>query len=163
MEGLQELYQSYALELWLWLAIVVLLLLIWLIIVHVRLGQVLKRQDLLLSGAQSRDLEPPRHEHPPQTQDTDAKAESLERPARQMEEALSRNLRLGVVRFNPFEDAGGDQSFAIALVDKQGDGVVISSLHGRKETRVYAKPLKERQSSYPLTEEEKEAIARALR
>ena len=87
---------------------------------------------------------------------------SLEHLARQTEEALSSNLRLGVVRFNPFEDTGGDQSFAIALIDKQGDGVVISSLHSRKETRVYAKPLKNRESAYPLTEEEKEAIARAL-
>jgi hypothetical protein len=163
VEGLQKLYQSYALELWLWLAIVVLLLLIWLIIVHVRLGQVLKQQNLLVSGAPGRDLEPPRDGHPPQAQDAAAKVESLDHPARQMEEALSHNLRLGVVRFNPFEDTGGDQSFAIALVDKQGDGVVISSLHGRKETRVYAKPLKKRGSDYSLTEEEKEAIACALR
>jgi hypothetical protein len=157
VEGLQKLYQSYALELWLWLAIVVLLLLIWLIIVHVRLGQVLRQQNLLLTGHLGSLLD----EHPPQAQDTDAKAERPDHPARRIEEYLSHHLRLGVVRFNPFEDTGGDQSFAIALVDRQGDGVVISSLHGRKETRVYAKPLKKGESAYPLAEEEKEAIARA--
>ncbi len=161
MEGLQKLYQSYALELWLWLAIVVLLLLIWLIIVHVRLGQALKQHNLLVSGIQSGNLAPLLDEHPPQAQEAAARGEGLGQQV--IEEALSHNLRLGVVRFNPFEDTGGDQSFAIALVDKQGDGVVISSLHGRKETRIYAKPLKKRKSTYPLTEEEKEAMARAWR
>ncbi|HKG57018.1 MAG TPA: DUF4446 family protein, partial [Candidatus Limnocylindrales bacterium] len=47
--------------------------------------------------------------------------------------------RIGLVRFNPFEDTGGNQSFAVALLDAHGDGFVLSSLHGRGGTRVYAK------------------------
>ena len=60
----------------------------------------------------------------------------------------------GFLRFNPFRDAGGDQSFAVALTDQDGNGVVISSLHSRDVTRVYGKPLAAWESPYPLTEEE---------
>ena len=49
--------------------------------------------------------------------------------------------RVGLVRFNPFEDTGGNQSFALALLDAHGDGFVVSSLHARAGTRVYAKAI----------------------
>ena len=62
------------------------------------------------------------------------------------------------MRFNPFSDTGGDQSFSIALLDGAGDGLVISSLFGRSETRVFAKPVQGGQSKYTLTDEEQEAI-----
>jgi len=69
--------------------------------------------------------------------------------------------KVGVVRFNPFQDTGGDQSFAFALLNAKGDGIVISSLHGREGTRIYAKPIKELKSEYHLTEEEIKAIEKA--
>ncbi len=69
--------------------------------------------------------------------------------------------RVGVVRFNPFQETGGDQSFSIALLDDHGNGVVITSLYTRDGTRIYAKPLEQGRSSYPLMDEEEEAIARA--
>jgi hypothetical protein len=72
--------------------------------------------------------------------------------------------RTGVVRFNPYNDVGGDQSFAVALLDGEGDGLVFSSLHGREETRVYAKPVQKGEAKeYSLSEEEKEAIKVARR
>ena len=52
--------------------------------------------------------------------------------------------RVGLVRFNPFEETGGNQSFALALLDAAGDGWVLSSLHARSGTRVYAKAIKAR-------------------
>jgi hypothetical protein len=70
--------------------------------------------------------------------------------------------RVGVVRFNPFHDAGGDQSFAIALLDAEGSGLVVSSLHGRTETRVFAKPVAGGRSRHTLSNEEQEAIDLAL-
>lgn len=69
---------------------------------------------------------------------------------------------VGVVRFNPFTDAGGDQSFAIALLDSEGTGIVLSSLHARTDTRVFAKPVQAGRSRYPLSDEEQDAIRRAL-
>lgn len=69
---------------------------------------------------------------------------------------------IGLVRFNPFDDTGSDQSFAIALLDEQRDGVVVSSLHGRANTRVFAKPVAGGSSQHTLSDEEAQAIRIAL-
>jgi hypothetical protein len=69
---------------------------------------------------------------------------------------------IGLVRFNPFDDTGSDQSFAIALLDDRRDGVVISSLHGRSNTRVFAKPVEGGSSSHALSDEEAQAIRIAV-
>ncbi len=66
-----------------------------------------------------------------------------------------------VVRYNPFKDLGGDQSFALALLNAHGDGVIVSSLHTRDGTRIYAKPLTNHTSPYTLSDEEREALTRA--
>ena len=71
--------------------------------------------------------------------------------------------RVGVVRYNPFQDSGGDQSFAIALLDHAGTGIVISSLHGRAETRIFAKQIENGRSTHTLSDEEQQAIRAALR
>ena len=69
--------------------------------------------------------------------------------------------RVGVVRFNPFPDTGGNQSFVVALLDARGDGVVLSSLHSRGGTRVYLKQLTAGKAETALSEEESEAIRSA--
>ncbi|HCC59699.1 MAG: hypothetical protein A2402_02860 [Candidatus Staskawiczbacteria bacterium RIFOXYC1_FULL_37_43] len=69
---------------------------------------------------------------------------------------------IGVVRFNPFSDMGGNQSFAIALLDNKNNGFVISSLFIKEGNRVYAKAVKDGKSDYLLSNEEKEAIVRAM-
>ncbi len=69
--------------------------------------------------------------------------------------------RVGLVRFNPFEDTGGDQSFALALLDADHDGIVVSSLHARGLTRIYAKSISGGRPEATLSEEEAEAVAMA--
>jgi hypothetical protein len=69
--------------------------------------------------------------------------------------------KVGIVRFNPFSEVGGDQSFSIALLDGNDNGVVITSLYTREGNRVYGKPIKNGQSEYLLSAEEKEAIEKA--
>lgn len=69
--------------------------------------------------------------------------------------------KVGIVRFNPFEEVGSDQSFSIALLDGDNNGIVVTSLYGRESNRVYAKPIKNGQSTYLLSEEEKRAIVEA--
>jgi hypothetical protein len=71
--------------------------------------------------------------------------------------------RVGLVRFNPFEgDTGGNQSFALALLDGRGDGFVISSLHARAVTRMYAKAVAAGASEAALSDEESQALRQAL-
>ena len=70
--------------------------------------------------------------------------------------------RLGLVRYNPFEDTGGNQSFALALLDQFGDGFIVSSLHTRTATRVYGKAITKGRSEAALSDEEAEALRIAL-
>jgi len=78
------------------------------------------------------------------------------------QEDLTHIQRVGLIRFNPFDDTGGNQSFALALLDDHGDGTVISSLHSRESTRVYGKPVKNfSESGFEFSAEEKQAIEMA--
>ncbi len=70
--------------------------------------------------------------------------------------------KVGIVRYNPFSNVGGDQSFSIALLDNNNNGIVITSLYAQDSNRVYAKSVKQGQSEHSLSDEEKKAIARAL-
>jgi len=70
--------------------------------------------------------------------------------------------RVGLVRYNPFEETGGNQSFALALLDAAGDGWVLSSLHARSGTRVYAKAITAGRSDATLSDEETDAVQQAL-
>ena len=69
--------------------------------------------------------------------------------------------RVGLVRYNPFEETGGNQSFALALLDADADGWVLSSLHARSGTRVYAKAIARGRSDAALSDEESAAIRQA--
>ncbi len=66
--------------------------------------------------------------------------------------------KIGVIRFNPFEGFGGNQSFSLAMLDADNRGAVITSLFSRDGNRVYAKPIENGASPYPLSKEEKKAI-----
>ncbi len=71
--------------------------------------------------------------------------------------------KFSVLRFNPFKEVGSNQSFSLALMDGKNNGVVISSLHTREGTRVYAKPIKNAEADgFPLTDEERQVIQEAL-
>ncbi len=70
---------------------------------------------------------------------------------------------LNLIRFNPFSDGGGDQSFSIAILDGTGTGVVITSLYAKEGNRVYSKAVEKGESNYPLSLEEKKAINSALK
>ncbi len=70
--------------------------------------------------------------------------------------------RVGVVRYDAFEDMGGALSFSTALLDERGDGIVISAINGRSETRAYGKPVRGGVSEHNLSNEESEAITAAI-
>ncbi len=80
----------------------------------------------------------------------------------EMKTSVARSLQaVAINRYSAFTDTGGDQSFSIVMTDGQGNGLVLSSLHGRNGTRLYAKPLSAWESEYNLSEEELQAIAQA--
>ena len=97
----------------------------------------------------------------------------IERVERQNAEIISycKNLddevakciqKVGMVRYSAFKDTGSDLSFAVAMLDENNDGVVFNGIYSREMSNIYAKPVKNGVSEYTLSEEEKEAIRRAI-
>lgn len=78
--------------------------------------------------------------------------------------SLKHLQKSGFVRFNPFTNTGGDQSFTLAILNGHNDGFVISSLHSRDQTRTFAKPIKNgKGEKFELSKEEKMAIDKAIK
>ncbi len=87
--------------------------------------------------------------------------EELENQGR---DGLSHIQRLALLRYNPYDDTGGDQSFSVALLNKKGDGVVVTSLHSRSGTRVFGKPVVSGKSDkYQFSKEEAEVLKKAMK
>jgi hypothetical protein len=82
-------------------------------------------------------------------------------PGRTSSAGVAAISRIGLVRFDAFSDAGGAQSFALALVDDDGDGIVLTSLHSRPTTRVYVKTIRRGVADAPLSGEEAQALREA--
>lgn len=71
--------------------------------------------------------------------------------------------KVGIVRFNAFADIGGEQSFSVVLLDSDSNGLALSGIYGRQDSRVYAKAIFKGQGERPLSDEEQQALAKALK
>ncbi|MEX1178806.1 MAG: DUF4446 family protein [Nitriliruptor sp.] len=101
-----------------------------------------------------------RHEDTIQAIDRDVRA--LDARSSELRELLRGAVsRIGMIRYDAFEDMGGALSFSAALLDEHGHGIVISAINGRTETRCYAKPVADGRSEHNLSVEEEAAIATA--
>ena len=139
---------------------VLVLVAVWLLLRTARLS---RRLDALTRGAAGDSLEATLSRHLDRVDDVVQAIDQLEARAAVMEGLQRRSFqRVGLVRYNPFEDTGGNQSFAIALLDALGDGFVISSLHARTGTRVYAKAVAGGRPETQVSAEEQEALRLAL-
>ncbi len=125
--------------------------------------RVVRRAQVRAFGGAERDLLEMLGEHRAELAQLDDAVRSLEVRADDLRERLSRDLsRFAVVRYDAFEDMGGALSFSAALLDEHGDGVVLSAINGRSETRSYAKGVTGGQSAHSLSAEETEAIEAAM-
>lgn len=137
-----------------YIAIVAIALLVvgWVLSIELRLKKIFK-------GKKAQDLEEVFVSLGEELKKLDIAQEEIKKYLESAEKRLKNSIQsINTVRFNPFGDSGSNQSFSIAFLNENNDGVVISSLHSREGVRIYAKPIKNRQSEYTLTEEEKEAI-----
>lgn len=78
-------------------------------------------------------------------------------------EKKSHVQKVGIIRFNPFKEIGGDHSFSLALLDGEDSGVIITCLHTRERTRVYMKAISKGKSELELSSEEKKALEKAIK
>lgn len=148
------------LPVWVW-AVGVLSL--WNIVLTVIVVKSLRNSKALFGGAGSVDLKSILQEHINRVGGVQIKLGDLEKMLVDLQGKSRRYIsKVGVVRYNPFDDTGGDQSFVVALMDENCDGVVITSMHGRDRTRMYSKPIKLGASTdYEFSKEEIEAIKKA--
>jgi hypothetical protein len=134
----------------------------WLAILQVRATRMVRQYRKWMTGSDGQDLEEALGRFVEEARQATEAVSEMQSGTREMARTLQHSMQwMGLVRYNPFRDTGGNQSFALAILDGDGDGVVISSLHARDNTRLYAKPLTHWESPHPLTEEETEAIERA--
>jgi hypothetical protein len=162
MEPIRLIYQSYIHQLWLGLFLVIVLLGIWLVVVYRQIRQLRRDYRVLLTNRKGENLGKLLNMYVEEMRVTASRADQWSQTLAQMERRLGDSVQqVGLVRFNAFESIGGEQSFALALLTAQGDGVVVSSLQGREEGRLYAKPVNRYDSTYQLSVEEKEAITQA--
>jgi hypothetical protein len=155
----EELFARYGLYLWLGSCLVILALVGWLIAIQRRLHDVLSHYNLLTTGVDAVTLPGVLDEHIEAVRHATGTVADLADRTAILEKTLRGAVQhVGLVRYNPFEDTGGDQSFSLALLNDAGDGIVISSLFARERTRVYAKPVTDRRSTYHLSDEEEQAI-----
>ena len=132
--------------------LLIVVLLAWIIRLEIKLKR-------FLQGKDARNLEDLIVETLETVKQTDRINEEITQHLLKVEERLRKSVQhVKTVRFNPFPDQGGNQSFVTAFLDERGNGAVVSSLYSRDKVSVYSKPIQNRESEYELTEEEKEAL-----
>jgi len=142
--------------------IILVLLIVWNIFLHLRFSQIKKKLKIFFNGKKATDLEGVLFEEIKRLKKAEADIQELFNSAKFLEKMANQSIqKVSIIRFNPFKETGGDQSFAIALLDLHDNGLVISSLFTREGNRIYSKPIKNGQSTYPLSKEELEALKKA--
>ena len=145
------------------LAIALVVLIVVVVLLWRRLAELDRRLASLTSAGDGRSLESTLHATLDKVSALSTGVGELNSRATVIEAVQRKAVqKTGLVRYNPFEDTGGNQSFAVALLDANGDGVVISSLHARQNTRIYAKAITGGRSESALSEEEAEALRNAM-
>jgi hypothetical protein len=130
-----------------------------LVAVHRRAAQTANGYRRLMGDGTDGSLVESLDRHLDRVEAVDIRLGALDAEYRSLEARSRGSLQhLGIVRFNPFPDTGSDQSFAIALLNDRHNGVVISSLHARSGTRIFAKPVAAGRASHALSDEEAEAL-----
>ncbi|MFA6416308.1 MAG: DUF4446 family protein [Candidatus Paceibacterota bacterium] len=134
------------------LAAIIIALVVWIVLLEWRLTKIFQ-------GKHARDLEDILADMGQFIEELSQKHDDLENFSQIMDARLRKSIqKVHTVRFNPFRDQGGNQSFATSLLDEDGNGVVISSLYSRDKVGIYAKPITAGKSDFELSEEELESI-----
>ncbi len=162
-EPLSTTYSQHPFVFWLVLLALVVFLAIWLARTYQAMRRLESQFDELFEGISGENAVRMLAEYLGTVRSTATAVARIEQEHRRIAEVMPGVVRhVGLVRFSPFHDTGGDQSFALAILDARSDGVIITGLHSRNDSRLYAKPIESGASRYSLTPEEREAINRAL-
>lgn len=135
---------------------VIVIILLWILMIEIRLKK-------FFAGTKARNLEEMIVIVGKKINKIEETEATIEKHLSTIDNRLNKSIRkIETIRFNPFIDAGSNQSFAIALVNDEGDGVVMSSLYARDRMSVFAKPITKGKSDFELSSEEKEVLNKAI-
>lgn len=137
------------------LAFFVIVLLVWIGVLEYRLRK-------LFAGSPARNLEEVMAEISKQMKNLKDTQEAINKHLVVVDNRLDKSIRsVQTIRFNPFEDAGSNQSFAMSFLNDEGDGVIVSSLYARDRMSIFAKPIVGGKSEFELSTEEKEVLQKS--
>jgi hypothetical protein len=136
---------------------IVLIILIWILMIEIRLKK-------MFAGTKARNLEEMIVIVGKKINQIEEKEKEIDKHLIKVDDRLNKSIRkIETIRFNPFIDAGSNQSFAIALMNDEGNGVVMSSLYARDRMSIFAKPIVNGKSEFELSSEEKEVLDKAIK
>ena len=145
------------------LGVLVIIMYVIIINLYMNLSYLKKRYRKMMAGADGANLERMLIGHIDETKAVVEENARIKEENKRIAGLLQMALtRVGVVRFRAFEDMGSDLSYAVALLDAENNGVILSSIFGREDSRSYVKPIEAGTSTYTLTEEEEEALHKAM-
>jgi hypothetical protein len=145
------------------LGILVIIMYVVIINLYLHLSAMKKRYEIMMAGQDGKNIEQMLMQHIAETKVVAAENARIGAESKQMNALLKTAItKVGVVRFRAFEDMGSDLSYAVALLDSHKNGVVLSSIFGREDSRSYVKPIENGISKYTLSQEEEEAIGIAV-
>ena len=144
------------------LGILVLIMYIVIINIYLNVSHMQKRYKKMMNGTDGANIEHILMGHIDEVREAVQKSNQIEQENKRLDAMVKKSLhKVGVVRFSAFDGIGSDLSYAVALLDDNNNGIILSSLFGREESRTYAKPIVNGASSYTLTDEELQALAKA--
>ncbi len=163
MEQLLSITSDYQAHIILGLAVACILFLVVTILLLAKMRSIKKRADVKLTEGTAKDFANCITDLTNRVTDIEVQLGGVLRKQPEIVKLLEKTVSfVGMVRFNAFPDIGGEQSFSLALLDRNKDGVIISNLYGRQDMRVYAKMVREGKGERKLSEEERKAIDIAI-
>lgn len=133
-------------------------------VVLARLNKVIRQYKALMKGVEGRNLEQLLLNNSKTLDQALLKLDILDDRLKTVEGVMTKSIqRVGIIRYNAFKEMGGDLSYSVALLDQNGNGVIITSIYGRDDARTYAKPIRTWKSAYQLSEEEEMALKKAYK
>ena len=150
---------------WIGMATIVLVIavLVYCVILHIRLGSLKKKYGFFMQGDNGASLERKLSVEVSEIRDAAKGLESLLTEQVAIRNTQSNTIqKIGFIKYNAFENIGNDLSFALTLLDGNNNGICISSIYGRNESRIFSKPIVKGKSLVSLSQEELESLNEAL-
>ena len=136
---------------------IIIIILLWIISIELRFKK-------FFAGTKARNLEEMIVLVGKKLNEIEEKQEKIDKDQEVINSRLNKSIRnIETIRFNPFIDGGGNQSFAIALMNDEKNGVIISSLYARDRMSIFAKPIVDGKSAFELSSEEKDVLEKAIK